>query len=397
MRVTSAFSYQTSIANLQQRQGELTEAQNHMTTGKRVLRASDDPTAAARAERARAQMQRNEVGTRAVEASRSAMTLAEGALADGNELMQQARELVVSAGNASYGDAERLSIARQLQGIRDQMLGVANRPDGAGGYLFAGQGSSGPPFVDAPGGVVFAASAGTRTTASDEALPLGMDGSTSWLSGRTGNGVFETANVGSSGAWIDAGQVTQPELITGSTYSIEFADSGSGPTYSVLKDGQATAIAGVPFRSGEAIEFDGMSMRISGTPVDGDRFEVTPSTTDQSPFAALDSIIAALETPNRTPAQVTQSVQAGLRDIDGAMSLLQSSRSRAGEALTNIDLSEARLAASNLAAESRRSDAEDVDMVQAISDFQTQQTSYSAALQSYATVQKMSLFDYIRT
>jgi flagellar hook-associated protein 3 FlgL len=47
-------------------------------------------------------------------------------------------------------------------------------------------------------------------------------------------------------------------------------------------------------------------------------------------------------------------------------------------------------------AESTRSDAEDLDMVQAISDFQNQQTNYSAALQTYASLQKMSLFDYIK-
>jgi flagellar hook-associated protein 3 len=396
-RVVTGFSYQSSIATLQARQSDMAEAQQHMTTGLRVLRASDDPTAAARAERARATLQRNEVGERAVDASRSSMQQTESALADGNELLQQARELIVSAGNASYGDAERLSIANQLQGLRDQLLGVANRSDGAGGYLFSGQGSSGAPFLDAPGGVVFAGTAGTRISSSDEALPLGMDGSGAWLSGRSGNGIFETRNSNSSGAWIDAGVVTQPADITGANYSISFADSGSGPTFTVLRDGQPTALAGAAFTSGQAIEIDGMSVTITGTPADGDSFEIAPSTPDMSPFAALDAAIAALETPHLTSTQVTQAVQGGLRDVDGAMTQLQGARSRAGEALNRIDLAETRLSASTLAAESDRSSAEDIDMVKAISDFQTQQTSYSAALQSYATVQKMSLFDYLRT
>jgi flagellar hook-associated protein 3 FlgL len=33
--------------------------------------------------------------------------------------------------------------------------------------------------------------------------------------------------------------------------------------------------------------------------------------------------------------------------------------------------------------------------VQAISDFQKQQTGYQAALQSYAQIQKLSLFNYV--
>ena len=35
-------------------------------------------------------------------------------------------------------------------------------------------------------------------------------------------------------------------------------------------------------------------------------------------------------------------------------------------------------------------------MIQAISDFQNKQTGYQAALQTYASMQRMSLFDYIQ-
>ena len=61
--------------------------------------------------------------------------------------------MVLAAGNPSYSDAERADLAQTLRGLRDQLLSVANRGDGAGGYLFGGQGTSEPPFVDAPGGV----------------------------------------------------------------------------------------------------------------------------------------------------------------------------------------------------------------------------------------------------
>ncbi|MEY8875468.1 MAG: flagellar hook-associated protein 3, partial [Leptothrix sp. (in: b-proteobacteria)] len=48
-----------------------------------------------------------------------------------------------------------------------------------------------------------------------------------------------------------------------------------------------------------------------------------------------------------------------------------------------------------LSAKTTRSNAEDLDMVQAISDFSNKQTGYQAALQSYSMVQKLSLFNYI--
>ena len=44
-----------------------------------------------------------------------------------------------------------------------------------------------------------------------------------------------------------------------------------------------------------------------------------------------------------------------------------------------------------------RSRAEDLDLTAAISDFQNKQIGYQAALQTYASVQRLSLFDFIKT
>ncbi|MDQ2780337.1 MAG: flagellar hook-associated protein 3, partial [Pseudomonadota bacterium] len=54
MRIATAFAYESSINSLQQRQQALVSAQNQLTSGKRVQLASDDPAAAAAAERAMA-------------------------------------------------------------------------------------------------------------------------------------------------------------------------------------------------------------------------------------------------------------------------------------------------------------------------------------------------------
>ena len=68
----------------------------------------------------------------------------------------------------------------------------------------------------------------------------------------------------------------------------------------------------------------------------------------------------------------------------------------AGDEGLALDAIEARNGDRDLWAKSVQSDAEDLDMVQAVSDFSNKQTSYQAALQSYAMVQRMSLFDYLK-
>jgi flagellar hook-associated protein 3 FlgL len=166
-------------------------------------------------------------------------------------------------------------------------------------------------------------------------------------------------------------------------------------TYSVLQNGGPTAIAGVPYVPGRAIEIDGLSATVSGTPDDGDSFDLAPSTSDLNIFDAIDQAVAALNTPLRTPSQIAQTNSALLAAVDSSMAQMQSVRAQVGETLNRIDSATGRLDDLRLAAQTDRSNAEGLDMVRAISDFQNKQTGYDAALKSYSLVQKMSLFNYI--
>jgi flagellar hook-associated protein 3 FlgL len=307
MRIASTYTYESSIHMLQRRQQSLSSAQEQLTSGKRVLKASDDPADAARAERALAAMSRNEAQQRALDASRNAMELGESALGEAGELMQQARELVISAGNSSYTDAERRTIADSLRGLRNDLFAIANRDDGAGRYLFGGQGSDRAPFADAAGGVTFDGMAG-QLGAVNEGTALSIDGRVAWMQG------------------------ADPD--------------NPGATISV--------------------------------------------------FDALDRTIGAMLDTGTGSAEVAQTVSAGLARIDATTGNLAAARSRAGEALNRSDRIENRLAQGKLDAKRELSSAQDLDMLDAISEFQNQQTGYSAALQTYSMVQKMSLFDYLR-
>jgi flagellar hook-associated protein 3 FlgL len=308
MRISTAYAFESSMAQLQRRQAQLSETQDRLTSGKRVRLASDDPAAAAAAERALAAGARAEAQLRALAESRNAMTQAESALGEAGDLAQRARELLVSAGNASFSDAERASLADALRGIREDLLAVANRADGAGRYLFGGQGSDVKPLRDAPGGVVYDGTTGQLNAAAGEVTPLSLDGSAVFL------------------------QAPDP-----------------------ANPGMSTSV-----------------------------------------FDTLDQAIAELKTPGRSSTDVAQTVSDGLAGIDLAQGNLGRWRALAGEALNRADGIESRLTQRSVDAARDRSDAEDLDMLTAISDFQNQQTGYDAALQTYSLVQRMSLFDYIK-
>ena len=396
MRLSTSNTYSTALDSLVDRQARLSGTQEQMTTGKRVNHASDDPAAAARAERALSAERRTVASQRAVDASNNAMTLTETALADSVTLLQSAREALVAAGNATYSDAERRGVANQLQDIREQLFAVANRTDGAGIQLFGGQGSNQAPFVDAPGGVQFQGSSGQVQAATNDALPLTLDGESTWMQARTGNGVFETRVVASTGtAVIDAGKVVDPAALTGSTYSLQFSVTGSTTTYSVLKAGLPTAQTNLAFTSGQAIQVDGISATITGAPANGDSFELAPSTSDLSVFDALDKAIADLKTLGRSGSRIAHSNAINLTQLDSVLGQVISSRSQVGAVMNRLDSVTDRLSSLKLSSQTQRSNAEDLDMTQAISDFSNQQTGYDAALKAYSMVQRLSLFNYL--
>ncbi len=395
MRISTANSFDSTVAQLARRQSDMSESQMQLVSGKRVNKPSDDPAAAARAERALASISRSDAQLRATDASRAAMELSEGALGDAGELLQQAREAMVASGNASYTDAERRGLANQIRAIRTQMLSVANRNDGAGGYVFGGQGAAHPPFLDVPGGVQFRGIGGELNASSGESLPLTLDGEAAWLGARSGNGVFETQS-GSSTAWIDTGRVTDPSALTGASYTVQFAVAAGVTTFSVLSDGNPTALSGAPYVSGQSIEVDGLAFTITGSPADLDTFTAVPSSPRLSVFDVLDRAATQLELPLQNQTQRAQITSSNLRNIDSVMGGLLSTRAAVGQTLNRADSVADRLGGLKLLNQVERSNAEDLDMVKAISDFESQQTGYDAALKSYSMVQQMSLFQYLK-
>lgn len=405
MRVSTAYTYSAGVDTLQRRQGELTEAQQQLTSLKRVSKPSDDPAAAARAERSLNEESRGEALQRAVAASRNAMTLTESALGDAEDLTLTARDALVKAGNGSFTASDRASLVLQLRQLRAQFISVANQNDGNGGYLFGGQGAKANPFhdgVDASGNpaVTSSAGGGMPGASNTESLPLAVDGNTVWMQVPSGNGVFESsaASSNSGTGWISAGSVTDPSALTGGAYSVDFSVDGAGnTTYSVSLDGAGTSLSNVAYKAGQSIAIDGMDFAVSGAPANGDSFQVLPSSPNSSVFAAIDKALVGLENTSANTGQVMQAVNSGLRDLDQVLGKFQSARAMVGETLNRLDSVENRTSGKILAAQTTRSNAEDLDMVKAYSDFSNKQTSYQAALQSYSMVQRLSLFQYLNT
>lgn len=401
MRLGSANTYDNALQNLYTRQSELSNQQEKLTSGKNVNRASDDPAAAAQAERALTRITRVATDQRALESQRNSITMAESTLGDATNLVQSLRELVVTAGNGSYNASDRATIAQAMAGLRDQLFALANRTDTNGTPLFGGLGSASAPFTDATTGVAFNGIAGQRAS-TETTVPGAMDGQAIWMNIPTGNGSFSVtppvapATLNTGTVSTDTGQVVSQAALTGHNYSVTFTVAAGVTTYDVVDTSTTpaptTISAAQPYVDGQAIQFDGISFVAHGVPATGDVLQIGPSI-PTNVFKVLDDAIAGIK--SAVPADRNQAISLALTQIDASMNRIQSARGQAGDWLNRADNITSTQQARTIQLTADKSRAEDLDMVKGISDFQKFQTGYQAALQSYAQVQKLSLFNYI--
>lgn len=443
-RVATANTFDRTIQNINRRQSELAQVQEQLSSGKRVNRASDDAVAATLAERAQNRLARTQADQTALEAARSSLTLVEAGLGEANDLLVRARELVVQGGNPVLTQGSREDLARQLEGLREQMLAVANRTDTTGLTLYGGLGGAAKPFVDVYGppapqtsGVQFQGQAG-QYAATETGLPQSVDGNAVWMRVEEGNGAFAVSLDPANGGLVRADQgvvtfSTRPAPLippTGGGYQITVSGTRDAPVFSVSSvqldalTGAVVSVSpvavtdpatGLPISNaylpGKTFEFDGIQMTLSGDPMGiGDPAQIqSPSdpvpqnVVNLSPvdqptdlFATLQRAIDALRYGGTNQkANITQELDRVLVEMDNGTDRILDTRGRVGEWLNRADSIGDVLADKALFFQKEKSDQEDLDMVQGISDFQNLQLGLQAALQSYGQVQKLSLFQYI--
>ena len=391
-RIGTFFSSENLLRNLANRQQSLDQAQHQVATGKRVLKASDDPSAAAQAERAIMRIERIKSEQRVMDLQRGNLTMAESTLGESVSALQRVRELAIAAGNDSLTSAERELIANEIAGLRKSLLGYANQQDANGLPVFGGLGSLAVPFVETSSGVDYQGLPG-QMSSGEVSVPAVLDGQRIWMFVPVRDGVFDASFTANSGSLRStAPQIVDLSKLVDRSYTIEFsATSYSVTPSSSTGPGDALPVINVPFVSGGNITFDGLSLQVQGTPAAGDTLVVQPT---RSIFEAIDNVVAVLQGPS-SGLQVSQGVNQAIASIDSSLNQVQAARGQSGEFLNTADRIESTQEGRQLQLEENRSLAEDLDMAQGITKLQSQQLAYEIALKSYSKNQNLSLFNYL--
>ena len=156
MRITNNMVSRSSVANLQRSLQRLNESQNRATTGLRVARASDDPSAAGAIMASGASIRAIDQYKRNINSARARLDREDSILGSVSVMLERAKELGISQGNSTADAQTRLITKAEVDQLIQTVVQLANTQH-EGEYLFGGDQSNvapitspTPPFATAP-------------------------------------------------------------------------------------------------------------------------------------------------------------------------------------------------------------------------------------------------------
>jgi flagellar hook-associated protein 3 FlgL len=408
MRISTGQLYERSINAVLENQGNLSDVQTQLSSGKKLLRPSDDPVGAAQVIRLTEEVdliaqykKNNNVLTNSLEQE-------ETVLSSINTAVNRARVLMVQSGNGVLNSNDRKAIAIEMEQIRDQVFDLMNTRNAGGEYIFAGYQSESAAFE-----LNQSATGNKYTFAGDSgASEIKISNTVTIQANNSGKDVFEnvlarlnSTITSSSGVTSASSSVTQQstyDKFHSANYdAVNTANNAyqltllAGNQVQVIHVASSNIVDTIDFSSGVPFTFKGISFDIEGAVGDTVNFRLDPP--NKANIAeTLNNFVIALRNENLGSDGYDEALNDALIGSDNALSNVADAMSAIGGRLNvsqsvyeaNLDL--------EITVKAARSNIEDVDYAVAVSELSKQETALQAAQATFSRVTGTSLFDYIR-
>jgi flagellar hook-associated protein 3 FlgL len=409
MRISSSQYFNMNVASMSDQQSTLASMYQQISSGKRILTASDDPLGAAQAVQltlksgALAQYSTNQT------TALSSLQQEDSTLSNVSNVIQSIQTQIVHAGDGSLTDSDRSAVATAIQGLRDQLFGLANTTDSDGNYIFSGlKGGTAPFSNNASGtGASYSGDQGQRTVQISEgrSIPVGDTGQSIFqsVSPMESDPVSRAADTNTGTATISAVSVSDtsnPGNASKYTISFSVSQTDGSTTYSITSDpADNTLPTNVAYTGKTDITLGGQKVTLDGTPADKDSFTVQPAATENNDiFATLDTLVNALKQTTGSPsagAALTNALTTAGTKINNTFNNVLSAQTVVGGREQQVQSTQTAMQTSQTQTASDIANLTSIDLVSSISQYELTQNSLQAAQMAFSQIQKMSLFDYI--
>lgn len=403
--------------------------QEQIATGKKDLRPSQDPVAAARLSSVKdieADLRRF---TDNMGAAKTRLGLADKVLESVQNIMIRTNELAIQAANSTNSQADRLAIRAEVDQLRDAMVGLANTADDRGQALFGGYVMRDTPFVkDQTGAVAYAGDSGQTTVlASDRLmLPTGISGAEAFMRIETDEGPVSVFDIlaGLSAALETAADNATSLSVPGGRVRIDVDTPRAPQLHELTITGPlgsarigAELVAGAPDALVAAInavsattgltamaEINGSGVFVTaqgGGSIGLSDYQIAGLSVATAPLSAsmtatpVNDLGAPTDT-GKVLADADQSIGNSIAQLQSGLEHIGLQRAKVGAFYNAADIQSEALARKELLVAETRMGIEDADMAEVISKLQSLLVNRDAAQQVFAKLSQQSLFDYLR-
>jgi flagellar hook-associated protein 3 FlgL len=395
----------------------LVRTQEQISTGKRILTAADDPVAATRIQQLNRNIASVEQFSRNIDIADNNLAVEETTLSGATTLLQRIQELAIQAGNtAVLSPSEYSSLADEVSIRLDELVGIANKKNSNGDYIFAGFKSDNQPFTgDSENGYQFNGDEGQ--------LRIKIDNATTIASNDTAKAIFVdipsdennvTTSVNSSNRSMPSISVSVGNIVDQEVYDefypedmiIQFNDDNPGKNFTVTERSSGKVIAAdVTYTSGETLTYNGVELTITGNPASadtgaglvGDQLFVDSANT-QDVITTMLRFRDALNSYDGSPegvARLENSVGSTINNLRNAQASISEVVSSIGARNNVLESTRNLHQDTNLVSKELLSNLSDLDFAEASTRLQLESFILQASQASFLRVSELSLINQL--
>ena len=403
MRISTLQIHQQALQSMQRQQEKVQRTELQISSGMKILRASDDPVGAVKVLNLNSNMGMVDQYSRNVSQANAALSYQESVLVSVNDALQRVRELTLQANNPANHASALRSIGQEIDENLNQLKMLANTRDAAGEYIFGGFRVDEPPFVESGGTMTYNGDQGQRLVQVGEGAQVAVrdPGDAIFMNIRGGDGRVQVLpSTGNAGSAV-VGQFGVVGAFNGGTYTVSFTQAAPNAPleYTAVDDATPTpnVVASGPYTDGGTINVAGAQFTLTGTPVAGDTITVRGAQ-NVDIFTMVADVVSALQdgtTGSAALARRQNALAQGLANFDQALDGISNQRAAVGSRLAHVESMDELNQDFKLQLETVLSATQDLDYAEAISSFNLQLTSLQAAQQAYTKTSELSLFRYL--
>lgn len=428
MQVSTKLLNQQQISQFGKLNSNIADIQERISTGKNILRASDDPVAAANLSVAKEQSLLLSQFQRNIDYAESRLNMTDQTLQESINVLLRINELTAMAGNGALDSEGHLAISTEMKQLKEVLLGLANTTDARGIGIFSGYNAMSKPFEMAgDGSVNYLGDRGQSHLQISENMTVAtnIDGGSAFMRINTDGGrrnLFDIVDSGINTVKTASTIALQADANWGADMEFELPSRMEAWSFSLSGSKGSVEISASINEGGLQNLVDAINLTSVNTGI-----EATLNS-DGRTISLLDDLNGRItvkniqiEGVNSAADAITSYVNFTGRDGNGSATTktlkltdadqqISGSISNLQSAIDNLSLQRAYIGgqvkkgktqsdvigARKLAVERDVSRLGDADLAELITSLQAQLTNLNASQAAFAKIGQQSLFDYIR-